>query len=311
MRAATDHLGIESEIPFACIDKPHNLSDPEQRKAFIQVCNETAAWLKARFGVTTCLLIIDTAMKAFTIEDENDNAEIAAVCKSLEHIGRETECFAFVVVHAGKNMSAGARGASAWLDNVDIALFVSGERDEVKGTCVDRALSQTKNRDGPEGPIAAFDLKLMELGTDADGEPFGAMAVEPDLKRPVACGKPHKWTDTEIIFKDAFNEVAITRKQRIRVGPHWLPAVEVTALREEFCKRYATGEGKETNLDTKTKAFRRALKNTFLLQRYPRETRDGVEWIWSAKDEPDDETPSGQEDSCPGIGRTRTSDTLL
>jgi hypothetical protein len=291
MRAAKRHLGIEAEteIPFACIEAPaFNLSDDDSednsdaRTAFIKRCNETAAHLKARFGVETCLLIIDTAIKAYDITDENDNAEIAAICKSLQYIGQATRCFTFGVVHAGKVMAAGARGASAWADNVDIALFVSGDRDEVKGTCENRALSQTKNRDGHEGPISGFDLTFIKLGTDADGDPFGAMAVETNDK-PVATGTKRKPTDAEVIFEKAFDELAIRKPYRIAVGSFKLMAFTADALRKEFYRLYVAGKegGEEPNQTAKRAAWHRALKSVFLLSRYPRETRGDTEWIWS------------------------------
>jgi hypothetical protein len=122
MRAAKKHLDLETtKIPFACIEAPaFNLSDDaDERAAFIERCNETAAHLMAHFGVKAGLLIIDTLIQAYDIDDENDNAEIAAICKSLKDIGRETGCFALGVIHAGKVMAAGAHAAralgSAWL----------------------------------------------------------------------------------------------------------------------------------------------------------------------------------------------------
>jgi hypothetical protein len=168
---------------------------------------------------------------------------------------------------------------------VDIGLFASGDRDEVKGTCENRSLSQTKNREGFEGPISGFDLTFIELGKDKDGDPFGAMAVETNDK-PVSAGPSRKPTVAEIIFKHAFNELAARNPTRIRVGPHSLIAVQATELQKEFCKRYVTGEdGKETSAEAKRKAWKRALLNVFLLNQYPRETRGEIEWIWSVEEE--------------------------
>jgi hypothetical protein len=287
MRAAKMALGIEREIPFACIETPRfKLSNIEdERPAFIERCNEVAAHLKKRFGVETCLLIIDTAIKAYDIEDENDNAEIARICKSLEDIGRETGCFAFGTVHAGKNMAAGARGASAWTDNVDIALFVSGDRDEVKGTCENRALSQTKNREGFEGPISSFDLTFVALGRDKDSEPFGAMAIQTN-DSPVTAGKKKPPTAAEIIFENAFKEAAIRHPARIRVGEHDLAGVQEDDFREVFYEKYSPGEeDTDKTRDAKRKAWKRCLQSVTLLARFPRETRSGVMWFWDCKEQ--------------------------
>jgi hypothetical protein len=287
MRAAKMKLGITTgEIPLACIEAPRfKLSDIKEDgglAAFIKRCKETDAYLQTRFGATTGLIIIDTLIKAYDIEDENDAAEIAAICKSLADISEATGCFAFGVAHAGKNMAAGARGSSAWLDNVDIGLFVSGDRDEVKGTCENRALSQTKNRDGPEGPISGFDLTFVELGKDAYGRPFGAMAVKTNDK-PVNAGTKRKPTDAEIVFEKAFNELAIRRPNRIAVGSFWLMAFTEDDLREEFYRLYVPGkEGDERAKKAATRAaWNRAFHSIFIVSQYPRENREGVGWVWS------------------------------
>jgi hypothetical protein len=183
-------------------------------------------------------------------------------------------------------MAAGARGASAWTDNVDIALFVSGDRDEVKGTCENRALSQTKNRDGYEGPISGFDLKFIELGKDADGDAFGAMAIETN-DRPVATGAQRKPTVAEVVFEAAFDELAIRKPHRIPVGTFKLMGFTDDALREESYRLYVPGKegGKEANDDAKRAAWNRAMQSKYLLSKYPRETRDGIAWIWSQDEE--------------------------
>ena len=155
---------------------------------------------RREFDVPLCLVIIDTMSVAFSLENENDNAQVAAVCKRLQRIEAETGAHIMGIHHAGKNQDAGARGASAWRANVDNMLSCAADRSEMTGECKNWRLIVSKYRDGVEGPVSGYELKHVILGENEDGEPFGSCAIVPTVE---AAEPPKRPTATERTFEDA------------------------------------------------------------------------------------------------------------
>jgi hypothetical protein len=89
------------------------------------------------------------------------------------------------------------RGGSGWRGNVDSVLLCLPDRNPLTGECSNRSLIVEKRRDGPEGPIGAFELPVIQIGEDEAGEPFFSRAVrytgEVSAKRP-------KQNNSEIVF---------------------------------------------------------------------------------------------------------------
>jgi hypothetical protein len=195
MRAARMNVGIPDKevIPLLWTQDSYNLNDDMELDTFIKKAKETSEFFHATFNIRLGLVLIDTIVKAFSIRDENDNAEIHLICKRLQLITDRVECFTMGVVHAGKDADKGPRGGSAWRGDVDCSLMATGVRDEKTGLCSDTKLAQTKNRDGPEGPISAYKLATIQLGIDDDGEPFFAPVIEELLEQaPIAKSAPPK-----------------------------------------------------------------------------------------------------------------------
>jgi len=280
INAAKLPRGIDLAIPLIGRPGSCNLKDENELAELISDLRQINAWFQQEFGLPLCLTIIDTMSAAFALENENDNAEVARICKCLKRIGEETGAHALGIHHAGKNQDAGARGASAWRDNVDNMFMCAADRKQATGECSNRCLSIAKYRDGPEGTIGGYEFKFIELGLDEDGEPFDAPAIVFTGKSE--SGKPAKRpTQTQKEFDDALNNALITHGKDIRVrgdGPK-VTAVDVQCVRSEFFRRHATGEPDENKQrEASRKAFSRELQK--IEGRYGRENRDGVEWIW-------------------------------
>ena len=174
---AAQHRGIKKEIPFHYSTVQRDLSNDEELERLIGELKQIDSHFQRKFGVPLCLVIIDTMSVAFSLENENDNAQVARLCKRLQRIEVETGAHIMGVHHAGKNPEAGARGASAWRGNVDNMLSCAANRNEQTGECRNRRLSVSKYRDGVEGPVSGYELKYVTLGTNEDGEPFGSCTV--------------------------------------------------------------------------------------------------------------------------------------
>ena len=129
------------EIPFEHSITQRNLSNNDELEQLIKELKQIDRYFQRKFGVPLRLVIIDTMSVAFSLENENDNAQVAAICKRLKRIEVETGAHTMGIHHAGKNQEAGARGASAWRANVDNMLSCAADRNEMTGECKNWRLS--------------------------------------------------------------------------------------------------------------------------------------------------------------------------
>lgn len=141
-------------------------------------------------------LFIDTATKAggpgFSHKDERHVPELLDGTDLLRR--KMQAAFAWLVTHAGKDQSAGVRGASEWADGADIILLVERtNRKENRG----RIVIEKDRFGGREGTAIPFevDYRTMTLKDD-DGDPFEAsvpflLPVTPAAK-PLARGEHQK-----------------------------------------------------------------------------------------------------------------------
>lgn len=280
LRAAKMHAGINVQLPYTYSDNVGDLGNDENLTTHIQNLKSINLYFERYFGVSLGLVVIDTVSMAFSIRDENSNAEIVSICKVLKRIQEAANAFVCAVHHLGKDQSAGLRGGSAWRGNVDSVLMCLADRNEMTGECQNRRLTVSKHRDGPEGPIGSFELNPFPLGLDDRGESFGTCVI--NFTGEAAVNTKRKESASQSAFREAFNEVVLQgggRKFQVHGdGPH-VEAVRVEAVRQEFFRRWATGEedqGKRRN--AARMAFQRALKEP--CSPYGKEVANDEELIW-------------------------------
>jgi hypothetical protein len=92
------------------------------------------------------------------------------------------------------------RGASAWRANADFVLSVMADIDPQTGEVSNRQLAIAKDRDGSQGPLTPFMLKLVELGVDDGGRPWGTMVAVAEMSN----SKPAShWPPGLSVFRQA------------------------------------------------------------------------------------------------------------
>lgn len=83
------------------------------------------------------LIVLDTFSALFSVESENDNAEVAAILRELRGFITDVPGTAVVLLHHTTNTgepgkkSYKARGASAFRDNADTVVVMFGDRNDV------------------------------------------------------------------------------------------------------------------------------------------------------------------------------------
>ena len=274
-------------LPIAWMTAVPNLADPDEVKALQPKIRAVDARFREQFGVRLGLIVIDTLAAAFAMKDENDAAEAQQALRHMRSLGEPLGALVMPVHHYGKSEETGLRGSSAYRGGADAVLSVLADRNQVTGEVSTRSLNLAKTRYGEEGPIAAFSLRFVELGTDEDGDPFGACVIDPALDQPAPKMRkpPRKESLGTVALNDAFAEVLLShgRNVRVRGDGSTVMAVTVDEIRPEFRRRYATGEPIETKqaANTVNQALKRALaacpKHGFHTASW-----GGEEWLWKA-----------------------------
>lgn len=234
------------------------------------------------------VVVVDTLIAGFPIDDENNNAECGKLMKRLAMIGNAKDVLILVVTHFGKAAGTGVRGASALTAGADVILTCSASIDDTTGTVAGkRSLALAKSRRGGTGPLTQFKIASTIIGYDEDRDPVTAgyveflERVEEETPQRVAKAKSKVPRD----FTEALNEALASHAKSYTIpeGPT-VKAVNVIEVRNLFLRRYITGNP-ETSQSARYKAFSRALsaaKNESMIAGVSLSTN--VELIWQPHD---------------------------
>lgn len=120
-----------------------------------------------------CAVIIDTLNRAAPGLDENSSKDMGRVIDGAKALQRKIAGLVILIAHSGKDAAKGLRGHSSLFAALDAAILVSRDGEA-------RCWKLDKAKDGRDGEEHGFRLKVVELGTDADGDPITSCVIEPD-----------------------------------------------------------------------------------------------------------------------------------
>lgn len=138
-----------------------------------------ARQVESETGQPVRLIILDTLARCFGGSDENDARDMGAFVRGCDEIKKLTGASILVVHHSGKDVSKGARGSSAFRASLDAEFMIrrEGKGDALVMTC-------TKMKDAEEPEEKAYDLRVVEIFTDADGEVVTSLVVQDKPRAP-------------------------------------------------------------------------------------------------------------------------------
>jgi hypothetical protein len=139
---------------------------------------EAAKELAAISGEPVSMIIIDTLSRAIAGDDENSAADMSAFVDRMGAIARATGAAVLVVHHPGKDEARGMRGSTALFGAADVVIRITQEGEV-------REVETEKVKDGMIGRVLTYRLKVVELGTDEDGDQITSCIVEA-LSKPKA-----------------------------------------------------------------------------------------------------------------------------
>jgi len=259
--AAMKELGIEGDILVAWVKQVPDFNQAQGLQAFVRDLRAISEHFKTKFGVRLGLVFVDTVSASFDIKEEADNAEAARVCKVMRRIGDAIAALVVPIHHYGKNAAVGLRGASAWRANADFVLSVMADIDPQTGNVTNRQLAIAKDRDGAQGPLTAFTLKPVELGTDEAGNSWGSMVA---IAHESAAKPASDWPPALSVFRQALQTALAEGAFDDRPFPNGptLRVVFLHLVRDEFAKiTHVDSASEEKRQEAIRKQFTRKLND--------------------------------------------------
>ncbi|MEX0447229.1 hypothetical protein ABLA85_14035, partial [Xenorhabdus sp. SGI246] len=106
---------------------------------------------------------------------------MGAFVRGCDELKAKTGASILVVHHSGKDESKGARGSSAFRAALDVEYRIN--REGKKGGAL--VMTCTKMKDAEEPETKAYDMRVVELFTDKDGEDITSLVLVDRARDPV------------------------------------------------------------------------------------------------------------------------------
>ena len=117
------------------------------------------------------VIVIDTLNRAAPDADENSAPDMGRVLEAVKALQQMVGGLVLLVHHAGKDAARGMRGHSSVYAALDAVLEVTRTDDR-------REWAVHKAKDGRDGEVHPFRLRVVHLGEDDEGEAITSCAVE-------------------------------------------------------------------------------------------------------------------------------------
>lgn len=243
-RFVARHGDSEAEIPLAIITRGANLLDLKDVDALVWELKNIA--LAA--GMAMGLVVFDTFSRSMPGGDENGPQDVTQVIAAADRLRDELGATTLFVHHSGKDEARGARGWNGLFAAADCVINV-----------VDKVATVKKSRDGASAEAFPFELRVVDLGEDSDGDLLTTCVVEQSDESPNRPTKPLP-ANAATAFA-ALGEAIQAQGQRLPASstiPAGVTAITLTIWRDQFRLRYGSEDSDGTR-----KAFVRA-KNDLL-----------------------------------------------
>ncbi|PHM42642.1 AAA family ATPase [Xenorhabdus szentirmaii] len=167
-----------------------------------------ARQVESETGMPVRLIILDILARCFGGADENDSKDMGAFVRGCDELKAKTGASILVVHHSGKDASKGARGSSAFRAALDVEYKIN--REGKKGGAL--VITCTKMKDAEEPDTKAYDLRVVELFTDKEGEDITSLTL---IDRP---RDPVEEEETGLIANKTDNHAALWQCIRSRTA---------------------------------------------------------------------------------------------
>jgi hypothetical protein len=207
--------------------------------------------IRAQVSEPPAVVVLDTLNRSL-VGSESSDEDMAKYVKAADVIRTTFHCVVIIVHHCGIDVSR-PRGHTSLTGAADAQLAV--KRDEQNNIVV----TVEWMKDGPEGEVIRSHLKLLELGTDDDGDPIVSCIVEPldegGTQRAVKVKLSPSARTALTMLAEAILDMGSIPSAHQRI-PQNTRTTRTTDWRSYY---YANTISDTDNPDSKSRAFRRAV----------------------------------------------------
>src|SRR5580692_6066530 len=156
--------GTNDGVPLAIMTRGANILDMNDLAGIMAEFRVIAAACSLPLGI----IAFDTLSRSTPGGDENAAQDVTKIIAVSDYIRDELGATTVFIHHTGKDAAKGARGHSSLFAAADTVISV-----------VDRCATVEKSRDSMAGETFPFELEVMTLGEDDDGDPITTCVVNP------------------------------------------------------------------------------------------------------------------------------------
>jgi KaiC/GvpD/RAD55 family RecA-like ATPase len=247
--------GYSDPMPLQILTAGPNLLNLVDVENLIEQLREAQAKAEMPLGV----VVIDTVSRSIAGGDEN-GADMTMVVAFNDRVRTEFGAACIAVHHSGKDRTKGSRGHSSLAAAADVILEVH-----------DKVATVKRVRDGIGGTVFPFDLDVVDIGTDEDGEERTTCVVNPIDEAPRSRRTPKSLSGPATAGLRAMQQAIDAHGQTLpetSTLPRGVRACTLLEWRAQFRVCYGLdGDGAERDADTVKKAFQRT-KAELLKEQY-------------------------------------------
>lgn len=188
------------------------------------------------------VIVVDTLNRASPGADENSGRDMSDLIRGCKDLEAGLNALVLLVHHTGKDAGRGMRGHSSLLAAADAAI-------EVTRSTNGRFWNLYKSKDGADGGGGAFELKVIDLGEDGDGDAITSCVAVRTEGKPAAKPLPDS-------MRFALRTLIKTWESSPQKDSTGRPAVADDAWRSRFYTEHSAD-----NQASKKKAWARARKD--------------------------------------------------
>lgn len=191
------------------------------------------------------LIIVDTFAQTTPGANENSGEDVGRAITHCKGLHRATGAVVLLVHHSGKDASRGARGWSGLKAAADAEI-------EIVRTTQGRVCRTSKQKDAADGLEWGFDLEVVSIGFDEDGDEVSSCVVVEAALPIVSQVAARKLGEWEKLIMEVVSEFGLAQSS----------GIEIRAVMDEvISRRGPPGEGKR---DSRRQHAKRALNNLCL-----------------------------------------------
>ncbi len=253
----------QGPVPFHVMSTPLSLA-ADQRAFVADIARQIP-------NTPPAVIVIDTLNRSIA-GSESDDRDMSAYIRAADDLKNAFGCSVVVIHHSGLDASR-PRGHTSLPGAVDAQISV--KRDAANQIIATVGLF----KDGPEGEVITSSLRVVEVGTDAEGETITSCIIE-QVDGP---GQPAKASSPmpkgAKIALNALHE-AINDVGKPSASDHIPAAAKVVTLEQWRSYAYRMGVTDSNEADARRKAFARAHETLVARERVGR--WDDLVWATSS-----------------------------